>query len=251
MFLSEDLQRLIQVLGRLPGLGPRSARRIALHLVNHRRTVLPNTVQLLQTIAQTHQDCPICGYLDARAPCFFCTSDHRHCNKLCIVAQTGDVWALEKAAFFTGRYHVLGGLISAFSGKRPEDLNLKTLWPRLDQGGVEEVILAMDGTLEGQTTQHYVSQQIGAKFPGLALSTLARGLPMGGELEVTDQGTLMSAFAGRHQVAADSAVAALWLSAGNKASDEAERHAHGGTHLAESLQAAEVLSLTQEECHVV
>lgn len=199
MFLSDELHTLIQNLCKLPGIGPRSARRMALHLVKHRDTALRTLCHHLTHVADTHRECHICGYLDARDPCFFCTSPHRTGESLCIVAETGDVWAFEKAAFFKGRYHVLGGLISAFCGRRPEDLNTDTLRDRLTLD-VKEIILAMDGTLEGQTTLHYLTQKLEQWAPHARVSSLARGLPVGGELDYLDQGTLMSAFLGRRQV---------------------------------------------------
>lgn len=199
MFLSDDLHHLIQTFCKLPGLGPRSARRIALHLVKNRAPLLLSFIESLLKVAHSHKECSECGYIDARDPCFFCTSIHRDPAILCVVAETGDVWAFEKAAFFKGRYHVLGGLVSAFQGKRPEDLSIESLAPRLTPI-VREVILAMDGTLEGQTTLHYLTQKIEMWAPHIRISSLARGMPVGGELDYMDQGTLMSAFIGRQQV---------------------------------------------------
>lgn len=209
MYLSDELHGLMQVLCKMPGVGPRSARRIALHLVKHRKNAMEPLLHHLHQVALSHQACSTCGYLDARDPCFFCTSCQRQNHVLCIVAETGDVWALEKAAFFKGRYHVLGGVLSTFCGRRPEDLNLATLHKRLDDT-IQEVILAMDGTLEGQTTLHYVTQKIQEWAPHVRLSCLARGLPMGGELDYMDQGTLMSAFMGRQQVTPHSQSFAQW-----------------------------------------
>lgn len=199
MFLSDELHKLIQTLGKLPGLGPRSARRIALHLLKHRDSALQALFSRLQSVAQTHRECTICGYLDAKDPCFFCTSSHRCSKSICIVAETGDVWALEKGSFFKGKYHVLGGLISAFHGQRPDDLNIAPLQARLTSD-VQEIILGMDGTLEGQTTLHYLTQKIEEWAPHVRLCSLARGLPVGGELDYMDQGTLASAYLGRQNI---------------------------------------------------
>lgn len=210
MFLSTTLQQLLQVLSKCPGLGPRSARRIALHLLKHRRSVLPVLLGALQELEQTHQECGMCGYIDNHNPCFFCTSPHRKEETLCVVAETCDVWALERAAFFKGRYHVLGGLISTFYGKQPEDLNTRTLKERL-KDPVQEIILAMDGTLEGQTTLHYLTQQLGQWAPHIRISSLARGMPVGSELEYLDQGTLANAFLGRHVASATQDEVNQWL----------------------------------------
>jgi len=200
MFLSDDLQQLIQAFSKLPGIGPRSARRVVLHLLKNKHPGMTFLKESLQTVSESHHECNICGYIDARNPCFFCTSSHRDPSILCIVADTGDVWALEKGCFFKGRYHILGGMISAFHGKRPEDLHLAALKKRLSDASVKEVIVAMDGTIEGQTTLNYITQSIHQWTPHISVSGLAKGMPVGGEFDYMDQGTLMSAFTGRQHV---------------------------------------------------
>lgn len=201
MFLSDDLQQLIQAFCKLPGMGPRSARRVVLHWIQNKDPIMAILMASLQKVSESHQECRTCGYIDARNPCFFCTSPHRDPSLLCIVADTGDVWAFEKGSFFKGQYHVLGGVISAFQGKRPEDLNLAALQSRvLDRHTVKEVILALDGTLEGQTTLNYITQSIHQWAPHIRISSLAKGMPVGGEFDYMDQGTLIHAFTGRQNV---------------------------------------------------
>jgi recombination protein RecR len=199
MFLSDELCALIQCLSKLPGIGPRSARRMALYLMKNPGSSLKSLVHALDVVGRTHGPCSVCGYLDSRNPCFFCSSPQRSDHTLCIVAETGDVWAFEKAAFFKGRYHVLGGVLSPLAGKRPEDLNLESLSARLTPA-VQEIILAMDGTLEGQTTLNYITEKLQEWAPDIHLSSLARGLPVGGTLDYMDHGTLQSAFSGRHAI---------------------------------------------------
>lgn len=195
-FLGEHLENFIQMLSKFPGLGPRSAKRIALYLMKHKMTLLSPLIERLRYLAAHYRPCPICGYFDERSPCFFCTSPTRQPSVICVVADTGDVWALEKAGVFKGRYHILGGLLSSFQGHHPEELHLDQLVSRLDNS-VQEVILALNSNMEGQTTLHYVASYLSQQVPSLKISTLARGMPMGGEVDYLDQGTLMSAFLGR------------------------------------------------------
>ena len=196
MFLSSSLQNLIQHLAQLPGLGQRSAKRIALHLIkNQAHTAL---CQSLEEVALSHSPCSQCGYIDNRDPCFFCTCSQRDPGIICIVAESAHVWALEKAAFFKGHYHVLGGVLSALQGKGPEALFLSSLNQRLITA--KEVILALDSTMEGQSTLHYIVNYLEEHSPHVLVSCLARGIPIGGELEALDSGTLMSAFVGRHRM---------------------------------------------------
>lgn len=199
-FLGESLEALIQIISKFPGLGPRSAQRIILHLLKHKNQLLQSMVDHFLDIHRRYHPCAICGYMDERMPCFFCTSLSRDPQIICIVANTGDIWALERSAFFKGQYHVLGGLLSAMSSIHPEDLSIEGLLDRLGAGIVQEVIVALDGTLEGQTTMHYLAQEIEDHFPEMKISCLARGIPMGGELCYLDQGTLMNAFLGRKNI---------------------------------------------------
>ena len=197
--MGEKLYGFLQILSKFPGLGPRSARRIALHLLTHQQQVLKPFIAYLEDLHQAYKPCSVCHYLDEEDPCGFCRSNVREADVLCIVACVGDVWALERAAFFKGRYHVLGGLISLMQGKGPEDLNILTLKQRLEST-ISEVVIALDSTLDGQSTLHYLIQEVFSEYPHIKVSSLARGLPMGGELESLDQATLMSAFWGRREV---------------------------------------------------
>ncbi|ETZ06796.1 recombination protein RecR [Holospora obtusa F1] len=197
--VGEKLRGLIQLLSKFPGLGPRSARRIALYLLSHRSKVLKPLMAYLDDVNLRYKYCSVCHYLDEEDPCGLCRSKTRDSTTLCIVACIGDVWALERASFFKGYYHILGGLISLSHGKNPEDLNIETLKNRLSIG-ISEVVVALDSTLDGQSTLHYLIQDVFPLYPHIKVSSLARGLPMGGELESLDQATLMSAFWGRREV---------------------------------------------------
>jgi recombination protein RecR len=197
--MGDKLYGFLQILSKFPGLGPRSARRIALHLLTHQQQVLKPFIDHLEDLHHAYKPCSVCHYLDEEDPCGFCRSKVREADVLCIVACVGDVWALERAAFFKGRYHVLGGLISLMQSKGPEDLNISTLQIRLEST-ISEVVIALDSTLDGQSTLHYLIQEVFSQYPHIKVSSLARGLPMGGELESLDQATLMSAFWGRREV---------------------------------------------------
>lgn len=196
---SPEIEALTQALARLPGLGPRSARRAVLHLLKRRETALAPLVRALQAVEASMTTCRICGNVDTRDPCGICTDDRRDPTQLCVVEEVADLWALDRARLFPGRYHVLGGRLSALDGVRPEDLNIDALVARIAQGQVEEVVLAMNATLEGQTTMHYVVDRL----EGLAVkvTTLAHGVPVGGELDYLDEGTLAQALKARRPVA--------------------------------------------------
>lgn len=199
MFLSKDLRTFFQIFSRIPGIGQRSAQRAALYLLKNKERVVPLLEDVLHQLRTSHHPCSVCGYIDQRDPCFFCASDQRDHSVICVVADSGDVWTLERGAFFSGQYHVLGGLASSFHGQRPDALNIQSLRHRLD-GSVKEVIIALDGTIEGQTTLHYVTKKINQWNVGVKVSALARGLPVGGALGYADQGTLTSAFSGRQSI---------------------------------------------------
>jgi recombination protein RecR len=195
-FYSEHLKVLIGYLGKLPGLGPRSGQRIALYLLKHTQKCMNPMIQALQHVKEHVTSCQICGYLDERNPCGFCTSDQRNSKFLCVVSDVSDVWALERAGFFKGKYHVLGGTLSALDGMNPEDLSVEKLIQRCKHN-VKEILIALNMSIEGQATLHYVAEQLRYCYPDLAISTLARGIPLGGELSYLDDGTLLSAFSGR------------------------------------------------------
>jgi recombination protein RecR len=190
-----EIERLIQLLARLPGLGPRSARRAALHLIKNRDKLL---APLASSLAETHDKvvvCSTCGNVDAADPCLNCADPRRDHGVICVVEEVGDLWALERAGAWNGDYHVLGGTLSAMEGVRPEDLAIAALVERASVPGIREVVLALNATVEGQTTAHYISDRL--KPLGVATSRLAHGVPVGGELDYLDDGTLTAAMRAR------------------------------------------------------
>ena len=157
---SPDIEALTQALARLPGLGPRSARRAVLHLIKKRETALAPLIAALQAVERNLVTCSVCGNVDTRDPCAICTDPRRDPASLCVVEEVADLWALDRARLFGGRYHVLGGKLSALDGVRPEDLAIESLVARVARDGITEVVLAMNATLEGQTTMHYVAERL-------------------------------------------------------------------------------------------
>ena len=196
---SQEIEALAQALARLPGLGPRSARRAVLHLMKKRETALEPLLAALRSVADKLSACSTCGNVDTTDPCSICRDPRRDEKMLCVVEEVADLWALDRSRLFPGRYHVLGGRLSALEGVRPEDLSIDKLIGRLSRGGVDEVVLAMNATLEGQTTAHYLADRL-EKFP-VRLTQLAHGLPVGGELDYLDEGTLAQALRARKPVA--------------------------------------------------
>lgn len=192
---SQEIEALAGALARLPGLGPRSARRAVLWLIKRRETALAGLAEALATVRETLVDCPQCGNVDTQAPCGVCTDPRRDARALCVVEDVADLWALDRARLFTGRYHVLGGRLSALDGVGPEDLTIALLIARVAAGGIDEVVLAMNATLEGQTTAHYLAERL-ETYP-VRLTQLAHGLPVGGELDYLDEGTLAQALRAR------------------------------------------------------
>lgn len=195
---SQEIEALSAALSRLPGLGPRSARRAVLWLVKHRESALPALLEALAGVAETLVECHTCGNVDTRDPCGICADPRRDARSLCVVEEVSDVWALDRARLFPGRYHVLGGRLSALDGIGPEDLGIASLLARVEAGGIDEVVLAMNATLEGQTTAHYLAERL-ESFP-LRVTQLAHGLPVGGELDYLDEGTLAQALRARRPV---------------------------------------------------
>ena len=192
MAAGSEIERLIQLLAKLPGLGPRSARRAALVLLKKRDLLLEPLAAAMQAAAAATKSCEICGNLDTVSPCAICRDSRRDPAILCVVEDVADLWALERASVFRGRYHVLGGALSALDGVTPERLNVATLLERV-KDGVDEVILAMNATVEGQTTAHYLMDMLG----DVKVTRLAHGVPVGGELDYLDEGTLSAAFKAR------------------------------------------------------
>ncbi|HWG78546.1 MAG TPA: recombination mediator RecR [Stellaceae bacterium] len=191
-----DLDRLIQLLAKLPGLGPRSARRAALYLLKRRESLMEPLASALADAAQRIRACSVCGNLDTAEPCAICRDPKRDAGLVCVVEDVADLWAIERSSAYRGRYHVLGGTLSALDGVGPEDLHIDSLVRSVTGGGAREVILAMNATVEGQTTAHYIMDRLAGS--GAQVSRLAHGVPMGGELDYLDEGTLSAALAARH-----------------------------------------------------
>ena len=189
--IGSEIERLLQLLSKLPGLGPRSARRAALALLKKRDTLLEPLAASLREAADAILTCAVCGNLDTQSPCAICSDTRRDPHILCVVEDVADLWALERAGVFRGRYHVLGGALSALDGVTPDRLNVTGLLERVK--GIEEVILAMNATVEGQTTAHYLMDLLG----DMKVTRLAHGVPVGGELDYLDEGTLSAAFKAR------------------------------------------------------
>lgn len=190
-----EIERLIQLLARLPGLGPRSARRAALQMLQKRDAVMRPLAEALGEAADRIKTCTVCGNLDVSDPCAVCSDHRRDDSVICVVETVGDLWALERAGAFKGRYHVLGGVLSALDGVGPEDLNIASLIERARSEGVKEVILALNATVDGQTTAHVLADKLAGS--SVELTSLARGVPVGGELDYLDDGTLSAAFRSR------------------------------------------------------
>jgi recombination protein RecR len=190
-----EIDKLIQLLGRVPGLGPRSARRAVLYLMKRRDQLMLPLAQAMQAAAEKIRACSDCGNLDAQDPCAVCRDPERDPKSICVVEDVGDLWALERTSAFKGRYHVLGGTLSALDGRGPEQLNLDRLVRRVQEQGVGEVILALSATVDGQTTAHYIAEKLNAH--GVTVTRLAHGVPVGGELDYLDDGTLTAALNAR------------------------------------------------------
>jgi len=186
-----EIERLIQLLAKLPGLGPRSARRAALVLVKKRADLLDPLTAALADVARKVKVCSTCGNIDTSDPCTVCADPRRDPSLIVVVEDVADLWALERAAVLAARYHVLGGTLSALDGVRPEDLSIAKLVARASAPGVREVILAVNATVEGQATAHYITREL--EPSGVAVSRLASGVPVGGELDYLDEGTLSAA----------------------------------------------------------
>lgn len=194
---SRTLDDLIDMLARLPGLGPRSAKRTALHLLKHRDTTMQRLASTLAKAAAEVHQCSICGNLDDVDPCAICIDTRRDETTICVVEAVDDLWAVERAGVFKGRYHVLGGTLSAIDGIGPNDLGVDRLLGRIGQG-IEEVILATSATVDGQTTGHYLADRLAAA--SISVTRLAHGVPIGGELNYLDDGTLGAALKARRPV---------------------------------------------------
>jgi recombination protein RecR len=193
--MTSDLDRLVELLAKLPGLGPRSARRAALFLLKRRESLMEPLSLALHETARRIRPCSVCGNLDTADPCALCRDPRRESDIVCVVEEVADLWAIERSAAFKGRYHVLGGTLSALDGVGPEDLKIEKLVARVTETGVREVILALNATVEGQTTAHFIADRLAGS--GAKVSRLAHGVPVGGELDYLDEGTLSAALAAR------------------------------------------------------
>ena len=190
-----EIERLIQLLAKVPGLGPRSARRAALHLIKKKEQLLGPLAAAMTEAVDKVRVCSVCGNVDTADPCNVCTDPRRDDTTLIVVEDVADLWALERAGAMNARFHVLGGTLSPLDGIGPDDLNLKSLVSRVAAGGVKEVILAVNATVEGQTTAHYITDQLSGL--GVKVTRLAHGVPVGGELDYLDEGTLAAALKSR------------------------------------------------------
>jgi recombination protein RecR len=196
---SPEIEALTQALARLPGLGPRSARRAVLHLLKRRESAMEPLLRALETVNERLVVCGNCGNVDTSDPCAICSDPRRDSRLLCVVEEVADLWALDRSRLFPGAFHVLGGRLSALEGVRPEDLAIDKLIARVGRGGIDEVVLAMNATLEGQTTAHYLVERLEG-LP-VRITQLAHGLPVGGELDYLDEGTLAQALRARRPIA--------------------------------------------------
>lgn len=192
---TRDIEALIELMARLPGLGPRSARRAVLHLIKKRGALMAPLAAGMAQVAATARECPVCGNIGTGDLCDICADPRRSDAEICVVEDVADLWAMERGRAFAGRYHVLGGTLSALDGIGPEDLRLPRLVERIRAGGVREVILALNATVEGQTTAHYIAETLDGT--GVAVTSLAQGVPVGGELDYLDDGTIQAALRAR------------------------------------------------------
>lgn len=190
-----EIEALIGLMARLPGLGPRSARRAALHLLRKRAALLGPLAQAMARVAETAQECRVCGNISTAPDCPICTDPARATGVICVVESVGDLWAMERGGAFSGRYHVLGGTLSALDAVGPDELRLPELVARVAEAGVSEVILALNATVEGQTTAHYIAEAL--EPCGVRVTSLAQGVPVGGELDYLDDGTIAAALRAR------------------------------------------------------
>lgn len=184
----QHIENLIKVISKLPSLGTRSARRIVLHLLKKKENVIPQLITSLQAVYDNIKVCEVCGNYDTVSPCSICSSQTREKGTLCIIQDISDLWALERGGLYKGTYHILGGVLSAIEGITPDDLNIDKLLIRIEQEAINEIILALPATVDGQITMHYISSLL--KDKDIKLSTLAQGIPVGGELDYMDDGTI-------------------------------------------------------------
>ncbi|MFY0692888.1 MAG: recombination protein RecR [Paracoccaceae bacterium] len=195
---STDIEALIEMMAKLPGLGPRSARRAVLHMIKKRSLLMSPLADVLQSVAATARECLNCGNIGTTDVCEICASEKRATGEICVVEDVADLWAMERAQVFKGRYHVLGGTLSALDSIGPDELRIPRLIDRVASEGVTEVILALNATIDGQTTAHYIADQLESR--GVAVTSLAQGVPIGGELDYLDDGTISAALKARKAI---------------------------------------------------
>lgn len=190
-----EIKELIQLFAKLPGLGPRSGRRAALHLIKNKEKIMQPLVQSIATAAEKVVTCPTCGSLDTQMPCGLCSDPQRNISIICVIEDVADLWAMERAAIFKGLYHVVGGTLSALDGIGPDELNISKLVQRANDSKVQEIILALSATVDGQTTAHYIANCLAQS--NVTITAIANGVPIGGELDYLDDGTLATALNSR------------------------------------------------------
>jgi recombination protein RecR len=194
---TRDIERLIEMMAKLPGLGPRSARRAVLHLIKKRALQMQPLAEQMAKVAASARECLNCGNIGTSDICAICADEARATGELCVVEDVADLWAMERGAVFKGRYHVLGGTLSALDAIGPEELRIPKLLDRVASENIAEVILALNATIEGQTTAHYIADRLG---PKVKVTSLAQGVPIGGELDYLDDGTIAAALKARRSV---------------------------------------------------
>lgn len=194
----QDIEKLIKLTAKLPSLGSRSARRIVLHLIKKKETVLLPLIEAMQNVAENIKTCEICGNFDTASPCSVCCSEKREKSTICVIQDVADLWAMERTGFYHGQYHVLGGVLSALDGVAPEDLNIESLLSRASQPDITEIVLALPATIDGQITAHYLVSKL--KESHVKVTTLAQGIPVGAELDYMDEGTIQLALNSRKEM---------------------------------------------------
>ncbi len=197
MSSTKDIDALIDLMAKMPGLGPRSARRAVLHLIRKRALLLTPLADIMQVVAETARECLNCGNVGTTDVCDLCTSNERANGEICVVESVADLWAMERSNVFKGRYHVLGGTLSALDAVGPQELRIPRLLDRVETEEVTEVILALNATIDGQTTAHYIAEQLEGR---VTLTSLAQGVPIGGELDYLDDGTISAALKARKAI---------------------------------------------------
>ena len=193
----KEIEQLIDLMARLPGLGPRSARRAVLMLLKKRGQVMAPLARVMASVAENARDCRICGNISGAEVCSICSDERRATGEICVIEDVADLWAMERGQAFKGRYHVLGGTLSALDDIGPDDLRIPALVARVKDEGTREVILALNATVDGQTTAHYIAEAL--EDSGVTITSLAQGVPIGGELDYLDDGTIGAALRARRQ----------------------------------------------------